>query len=297
MKIVIYYPFLLLLLLTSCKDNSISMGTVEFYPSFLWVESDLTPVIKTFDFDFSEDAQADKESFAEFQFVDNNGVPISTEVMQISINGNTLKDNKLRINSNETSGKIVFSFSKDAPTGKYQGYLRLINHNLDRLDSQSLKQGDKIDAFQWTLYYEKRMNPLAKCLMWTFFLTGLLLMLWFLFLKQFLFPRIRLSRMELSSKKGYYMNKRINGSRMVVVTNNYKPQSRLSKVFTGKITYIKDDIWTSSWELTPKGRKKAAIINLHGKYMISPVTREIANYGTYQLDNLATKESITIKIL
>ncbi len=297
MKIVIYYPFLLLLLLTSCKDNSISMGTVEFYPSFLWVESDLTPVIKTFDFDFSEDAQADKESFAEFQFVDNNGVPISTEVMQISMNGNTLKDNKLRINSNETSGKIVFSFSKDAPTGKYQGYLRLINHNLDRLDSQSLKQGDKIDAFQWTLYYEKRMNPLAVTLLWSVICICLSLMIWFLFIKRILFPRICLSRLELSANDGYYVNNKINGNRRIVVTNKYKPQGLLNRLFTGQIVYIIDDRWISPWVILPKGKKKAAKIVLHGKYTIDPITSELVNYGVYKLTNIETKESTTIKIL
>ena len=84
---------------------------------------------------------------------------------------------------------------------------------------------------------------------------------------------------------------------MVVVTNSYKSQSWLNKIFTGKITFIKNEIWTSPWELTPKGRRKIAKIKLHGKYMISPVTSEIANYGTYQLDNLETKESITIKII
>jgi len=68
-------------------------------------------------------------------------------------------------------------------------------------------------------------------------------------------------------------------------------------LFTGEILYIVDDIWTSSWEITPKGRKKAAKISLHGNYMITPITSELSNYGVYQLNKLTTKETITIKIL
>ena len=49
--------FILLACLSSCtKGESVSFGTVEYYPSFLWVDSNITPVKKTFDFDFSQDA-------------------------------------------------------------------------------------------------------------------------------------------------------------------------------------------------------------------------------------------------
>lgn len=141
------------------------------------------------------------------------------------------------------------------------------------------------------------MNPLAKCLMWFAIILGVLLFFWFTMFKWMFFPRIRLSRIELSSKKGYYVNKKINGKRMVVVTNKRKEQSMLNKLFTGEILYIVNEIWTSPWELSPKGRKKVVRINLHGKYMITPITSELVNFGEYQLTNIETKESITIKIL
>ena len=73
MKQITYILFLVILLLTSCKEKTISFGNVEYYPPFLWVDENITPVTKTFDFDFSEDAKADKSTFAEFQFVDNYG--------------------------------------------------------------------------------------------------------------------------------------------------------------------------------------------------------------------------------
>ena len=217
--------------------------------------------------------------------------------MQVYDNGKQLKDNKLRVGSEVDSKKLTFRFSPKAKKGKHQGYLKLINHKLDRLDSQPLSAGQKVDAFQWTLHFDKKMNPLAKCLMWFAIILGVLLFFWFTMFKWMFFPRIRLSRIELSSKKGYYVNKKINGKRMVVVTNKRKEQSMLNKLFTGEILYIVNEIWTSPWELSPKGRKKVVRINLHGKYMITPITSELVNFGEYQQTNIETKESITIKIL
>lgn len=287
--------FILLACLSSCKKGeSVSFGTVEYYPSFLWVDSNITPVKKTFDFDFSQDAK-DNNSFAEFCFVDNDDKPISTDVMQVEIDGKQIPDNKFSVKSNVSSKDLVFKFSPKANNGKYQGYLKLVSHKLDRLDSQELQPNSQVSAFQWTLRFDKVMNPLAKVLMWIGIVLVALLSLWLAVVKYFVYPRMKLSRIELTSRKGYYVNKKINGSRKVVFTNNYKPQGWLNKLLTGEIVYIKDNLWTNPWELKPQNR--TAKIELHGKYMLSPITSVIANFGTYQLENLETEEIITIKIL
>ena len=249
---------LFLICLISCdKNGGISFGTAEYYPSFLWVDENSTPVTKTFDFEFSEDAQNDHSCFAEFQFVDQDGKPISTAVMQVSIDGGKIKNNRFRINSDVKSKEISFMFSPNAEEGKHQGYLKLVGHNLERLNEQPLSPSQHVNAFKWTLNYDKVMNPLAIVLICIGLGILVLLLLWFIFIKPLLFPKIRVNRIEISSNN-YFLNKRINGFRMVVITNKYKQQSWTQKVFTGKILYIKDSIWTSSWELSPKGRKKAS---------------------------------------
>lgn len=89
MKFVIYpITSILILLFTSCNNNSPSLGTVEFHPSFLWVKADTIPVTKTFIFEFSQDAKNDNKTFAEFQFVDNSGIPISTNIIKVCHNFN-----------------------------------------------------------------------------------------------------------------------------------------------------------------------------------------------------------------
>lgn len=291
------FSSMVLIFLSSCKkDESVSFGTVEYYPAFLWVDSNITPVKKTFDFDFSQDAK-DHNSFAEFQFVDNDGNPISTNIMQVTIDGKQIEDNRFKISSDVTSKELTFTFSSKAKKGKHQGYLKLISHKLDRLDSQPLTNNQQVDAFQWTLNYDKGMNPLAKVLLWIGIALLTLLVIWFLFFKPILYPRIRVNRIEISSKNGYFLNKNINGARMVVFTNNDKHQNVLNKFFTGKILYIKDSTWQSPWELTPKGRAKAVKIKHHGKYMVTPPTSELSSFGEYVLSVVNSSEMFKIKLL
>ena len=104
------------ILLVSCKDEKVEFGTVEYYPAFLWVDENMSPVTKTMDCDFSLDAQEDANSFAEFQFVDNEGKPIQTSEMQVRVDGVLVKNNIFRVNSNIKSIKLEFSFSPDAKT-------------------------------------------------------------------------------------------------------------------------------------------------------------------------------------
>lgn len=143
--------FFVLVLFCSCSEHSTKFGTVTYYPKFLWVDAKTVPAEKVFEFDFSQDAKNDKGCFAEFLFVDNDDKPIDTNEMQVYADGKPLSKNKLRVNSSVCSQKVSFVFNPEAKGGKHQGYLRLINYKLDRLDSETLKPGQRLNVFQWTL--------------------------------------------------------------------------------------------------------------------------------------------------
>ena len=228
----------LLICLSSCKkDESISFGTVEYYPDFLWVDSKTTPVTKILDFDFSQDAK-DYDSYAEFQFVDNAGNEISTDIMQIVIDGKECPNNRFRINCDVASKEITFKFSPDAVEGKYQGYLKLVSHQLDRLDSQPLKAGQKVDAFQWTLNYDKRMNPLAKFVMWVGIVMLSMLIIWFIIFRPIFYPRFGSIQKTFNIPGMAPLIIRFKGARMVVLAASHpKKQSVWNRFWTGKIIY------------------------------------------------------------
>lgn len=252
----------LAIVFSSCKDNRVSLGTVEYYPSFLWVKSDIKPITKTFEFEFSQDAQNDPLSFAEFQFVDNEGKVISTDVLIVSIDGRQLSDNRFKIRSDVKSKEVTFAFAPKAQSGKHQGYLRLISHKLDRIDSQQLKPGQKVDAFQWTLQYEKSMNPLAKALMWIGIAIIACLLLWFILLRPILYPHFgKITKSILIEKEGVIVGQMsyvFKGARKVVFYNQKENQSQLKRILVGETRTFVNPIFSSKLTFSPRKRDVAA---------------------------------------
>lgn len=273
----------------SCKDESVNLGTVEYYPAFLWEDANISPVTKTMDCDFSLDAQNDAESFAEFQFVDNYDKPIPMSEMQVKVDGVVAEHNIFRVYSKTDSVKLEFTFSPEAKIGKHQGYLRLINHKLDRFESQQLSNGQKVDAFQWTLHYDRGMNPLK---IWALSLLAALIVV-SLFLK-YVFFRMRYPRFRAINKMMIIPNQapialKFKGKRMIVIDNQHHKQSLWNKFWTGEIQYIQNPYITTKIVLKPVRRgKQIMFISNATNYVCTPnpismqpsTVRDITNRST-----------------
>ena len=263
--------YIILICLSSCKkDESVSFGTVEYYPDFLWVDSKTMPVKKILDFDFSEDAK-NYDSYAEFQFVDNEGKVISADIMQVVIDGKECPENRFRIGSDMTSKELTFIFSPDADEGKHQGYLKLVNHQLDRLDSQPLTANQQVDAFQWTLNYDKHMNPLAIVLMWLLISIVAMVTIWQVCSRLFFYPRFGSIQKTFNVPGMAPLIVKFKGARMVVLAASHpKKQSAWNRFWTGKILYKTHPAFVSPIVFKPrKGRKVLAKVQA-GTYQVLP---------------------------
>lgn len=283
-----------IMMFSSCDENKgVALGEVEYYPQFLLSDSSIKPITRIFDLEFSQDAKLDKNCYAEFQFVDNDGKPVSTQVMQVSMDGQMLKDNKFRVTSSDTEKQLTFTFSPDAKEGKHQGYLKLVSHNLDRLDAQQLVVGQQVDAMQWTIYYEKNMNPLAKILMWIGIVALGLLALWFLLIRWMAYDYIKIGSMRITEP--YYSQRKIKGARQVVFTNKPTKQGWLNRLFTGRIIYEINPVWTSPvvFEASSKGEVK---MKSNNKYSIDPFDFKLRKQEEYTLINEDTKDKIKMTI-
>ena len=285
---------IILISLSSCKkDESVTFGTVEYYPSFLWVDSKTTPITKTFEFDFSQDAK-DYDSYAEFQFVDNEGKPINTEIMQVFADGQQLKDNKFRVGSNVKSIDLTFKFCPNAENGKHQGYLKLIGHKLDRIDSQELCARQQVDVFQWTLGFDKRMNPLAIFLMWMIIIIFIALVIWFLLIRPILYPHFgkftKSLLIEKDNKIIAQMNYSFKGAKKVIFSSRKEKQSLLNKFFTGEIKYLTNPVFVDKLTFSP--RKRCAAVYGNG-YIIKP--NPIPRSGIATINNIQQKLVIKIR--
>ena len=261
-------------LLSSCEDDGISLGEVRYHPSFLWSDEEIIPVTKTIDFDFSQDAKDDESTFAEFQFVDNEGKPISTNEMQVFIDGKQLADNKFKVKSNVSSMELLFQFTPAAAAGKHQGYLKLIGHRLERIDSQQLTAGQKVDVFQWTLNYDKRMNPLAKVLMWIGIVILAMLALWFVVFQRIFFPRFG-SIQKTFTIPGMapliIKAKEFKGARMVVVAASHsKKQSGWERLWKGRIVYKTHPAFTDPITFKPSRGHRVLARCQAGTYQVVP---------------------------
>lgn len=285
--------FFICIFLSSCKEESLDFGTVKYYPEFLWVDANITPVEKTMDCEFSLDAQNDANSFAEFQFVDNEGNPVQTSEMQVKVDGASAHNNTFRVNSNTKSVKLDFTFSPDAKTGKHQGYLKLINHELDRIDSHQLSNGQKVDVFQWTINYNKGMNPLMLALIWL-----AVILVSYALLKLFVIRPIRYPKFGAIQKTIIVPGMaplviRFKGARMVVLSaTSQKKQSAWDCFWNGKILYKIHPAFTTPIYLKPSRGKRILAKSQTGVYRILP--NPIPGIGSASIDIIQTNQHILI---
>lgn len=281
------------MLLLSCKDDSIDMGTVYYSPSFLWVEADTIPLKKTFQFDFSDDAKGEGTIFAEFEFVDNSGVPISTDEMIIYIDGKEQSNNRFRVNCNEDSKEISYIFTPSASEGKHQGYLRLVQHNLHRIDNQELSVSQQADLFQWTINYKKNMNPLAKILLCIFLAILVCLLFWFLVIRPSVYPHFGKFRKSVLIKQNDIIVGQLNfaftGARKVVFYDRKVQQSIWSRIFIGEIKTYVNPLFKAKLTFTPK-RRNATAFGMGYSVTPNPIPRS----GVTTIINHFEKISITL---
>lgn len=258
------------LVLLSPTGNQ-KMGKVSHYDDFLFVPGKTVPVHHTIEFSFNQDAKDNKKTFAEFAFVNNNGLPVSPKDMTISVNGKKLDNNRFRVTPVQDKVNVEISFPSGAKKGKHQGYLRLVNHNLHRLNSNECS-GQTSDAFQWTVYNRQLMNPLEKVLMWIGIILAAILILWFTVIKPIRFPCFpKFRKMVLVKKDGIVAAQfscNFKGARQVVFAAKRQHQSALNRLFCGRIDTIVNQVFEEPITFIPKKKKKAMV---KGKgYFVNP---------------------------
>lgn len=152
--------------MTSCSGGSsieqVSLGTATYHDSFLWSDADTTFLDKTLTVNFNQDAIA-RDAAADLVFTDNFGKRISTSELQIVFEGKTSPNNAIRVapRGEETRDfNIRFRFLPSAESGKHQGFIILRSHGIKAANNVEIN-GDT-QVVQWTIYFEKQMNPLKK---------------------------------------------------------------------------------------------------------------------------------------
>ena len=236
------------------------LGKVSHYDKFLFSQARNTPINHTIEFIFNDDAKANKATFAEFTFVDNNGQDISPEEMIIRIDGKAT--NSFEVSPTQNKVNIEISFPAEAKRGKHVGFLRMTHHNLHRLNSNECGI-QTTDAFQWVVNNDATVNPLKKAALYFVALIMSLLLIWFLLLKPIKYPHFpKFKKMVLVKKNGNVVSQfscDFKGAREVVFASKRQKQSILNRLFTGSVRTVVSPFFEEPLLFLPRKNKKALV--------------------------------------
>lgn len=260
-------------------------GTANTYGSFLFNKGKSFDVAKV-DLGASFNDQAKKRGCNLVMMIS------SPSLYHFKYNGKPV-DRSFIISSKDYKSILEIEVPHNSPKGDITIHLRGHSSTLETINAEETK--NYINSVRFA--HEECWNPLKTILFWAVIAVTAVLLLWFLLLRPICYPRIRLSRIQMTDSNGYFVGKKINGAKKVIVGPNKGHQSFINKLFTRRIVYIVSPMWQSVWEMYPKGRKKVVRVNLHGNYMIKPITFEFENLKTYQLVDKKSNNVITIKIL
>ena len=214
---------------------------------------------------FSGDAKADQNCNAEFQWVDLDGKPIPNDELKITIDGiEAKKGQRFTVYSHTDSIKMTFQYLPKAKSGKHQGYLKLVDHNLNQDGDVMLRAGQTNNSLQWQIEFEKDMNPLACALMWIGIALIVGILIWLLLIKPIKYPTFKaFHKSVLVSQNGqivYNKSCQFKGARLVVFADRKEKQSWFNRIFTGRIDTYVSPVFTQKIVFVPKNRGKKAFV-------------------------------------
>jgi hypothetical protein len=265
-----------------------SMGEATWYDSFLfWDARGLDTLSVDLNAKFNAEAKKDGSAI-EFQIIDSDNY----NDIHLLYNDLPIDNGCLIIRSNDGTPSILsLIFDPYAKEGSRYITIKAKNsHQLDNINDTPIEQ------FELTLRseYNVKWNPLKTIFMWLGILLLAILVLWFILLKHLIYPTIGVKSIQINDP--YFSKVIVKGARRVVFTNRTLTQGIISRIFTGKILYKTNEVWTSplAFEAGTKKRTLRAIRN--GNYVFDPFTSTLKAPNDYIIESVNDKTKIKITI-
>ena len=282
-----------ILFLYSCKEkensgfsgSAVHFGESTFYHPFLGVNDDTILLTKNLEYKFNNFA-LQKKSFVNINLVDEKQNNLTDENIQLFIDGKRAVNNTFKLDgSNQSSGKISVGILllPNYKEGYSTGFLSLNNHSLDIINNTDLtKSNIEKRLFKWEVSHQILMNPLKKYLLWIMGIVTVALLIWFITLRNILHPKFKKGKIQILSP--YFGGVNISKStKLVIFTNTIKKQGTINRLFTGKIIYEVNPIYTNEIKLRP-GRKNKIKIKLPIGARITPPVINLEKFNTYKIE-------------
>lgn len=225
----------------------------RWHDSFLWSKAapqqeitwDLSPVFEN----------SLNNSALRLKFLVDNDVKDDFEA---TYNEKPLKDGDIITMVPGENAFLSITFNKDAKEGKR--YFELIPQSYTGLNLINDRPAEEYEGTTLRTSYSTGWNPLAKIFFWIGIGILALLLLWFICLQRIFYPRFTMSKVEFTGPDSYYASKRIRGARKAVLTSKTRKQNFFSRIFTGKIIYVKGEHFSPELEITPaSGKRKVKV--------------------------------------
>lgn len=258
------------------------------YPAFLWSPAKRADaLVVNLDAVFN-DAARDAGSAVAFKVVPAHGEADYTLLFNDEPVGT---DSTITLHAGMPA-QLAVQFDDEAATGKRYIVLDICGkREVDLLDGCP---PEEYQAQTLRLRYDREWNPLATIFFWAGIVLLAAMVLWFAVLRRIFYPKFRVGAIEVTGPGSYYVRKRVRPYRRVCFTSRAMSQSFVSKIFTGKILYVRDTVWSPALTLEPGNKQTVRALAQKG-WDIVP-SRTMRRHDTYELINTVSGDKAKITI-
>lgn len=298
----LFFLSFLVLFFASCsnqKKPSILWGETEYYNDFLFVKHAPDTLKKSICFNFNEDAKLFMQEHLQLGVFRKNAegefIQLTENEIEIFIDGIKIDKNIIEVPASASEMEIGFVLSKELENKTHYWFIKAIqNGGLDRINGNIVSEEDADIVLDIQLIKKHIMNPLVKGILVILIVFLILLLFWFLIFKTIFYPTFKVNRIDLIGPEPYINSIRIKRYRQLVLTSKPVKQGFISKLFTGKIKYSINTLWTAEVVFEPKDKRSIRISPNREEYLVDARILKINTECT--LENIKTKTKTKIKV-
>lgn len=299
-------------MLCACSEKEVSVsgtpiaqwGKSKYYEDFLWKKWKPDTLKQTLVFEFNDDAVNFMQKPLQLALYKKSEsgkmIRVKDNEMRVFVDGKPANNNVISIipkkGDDETVVNVGIVFDPTADNKIHHWYFKPTDAaGLERINDLNPEEfGDEASSLM-DIQVEKAKvaNPLATGTTILGFILLAALVLWLAVLQYIFFPRFKVRSILLTDPAPYMARKTILRARQVVLTSKRQSQGIISQVFTGKIIYEVNDIWTSDIIIVPRDRQSVRVSSSKG-YLIDG--RRLMRNQEYTIQNESTKTKTIIKI-
>lgn len=303
-RLIIFIALSSLLFIACNKESDRNVATrwgkENYYKDFLWKKYVPDTLFREMVFDFNDDARnfmSEPLRLGLFKKADNGKMlPVMENEMEVFVDGVKCGNNVISVEPSTEKVKVGIVFNPAAENKVHHWFFRPVDDGgLERINDMDADTFNNPKSSLMEIEAEKNkiMNPLAEGLMFLGIFLVAALLVWLLILKPIFFPTFRVGKIILSDPAPYMSRIPLRGFRKLILTKDNLSQSGLNKLFTGKIQYEVNSMWTSDIVIEPRD-KNSVRVRASKEYMIDARTMKVHN--EHFIQNMTTGNKTKVEI-